>query len=1110
MACLLHLSMPFTLVAGTKVSITSGSFNQGSVWSPAGIPTASDDVIISGGHNITVNGPATVNTITISTAASLGWSGAHTLISNNGINVMGTMDVTGGNVTLSQQGKPFNITNGGKVIWDPADNTANGATLFTNGIENFEPTSSLIIKKWYNYQSVPLKAVITGHFGNLTLNTISGGLLYEWNQKNTFETHLVRGKLTIEQGWVVLDNTGSISHSVFGSIELKNINSYLDFHSGDHPGSFEVEAGSITNIGGTLNGITNGDGNISLHVTGDFINVGYVVLNYNSGTPGKGNGDATLVVDGKFRQPGGDFRGIFNLSTTTAGVSKLTFNDVEITGGQFMGHYACHTAGENSTIHIKGDLTVTLPTTLSRFRGNGLTSLGSISSNNGFGLIIDGECKVSGSTTSEFTTSASAGIENCTFNGKVTLMGCQVSLNYGDHGMVITSQAPFKVNGSQVELSKTSGTMTALFQDSVIIASGTLNLKSGDGTSTIVINGPYLQTGGVLNIYSNDVTAATTPVSFIINGNYTISGGEFCFDKHLTSAISHYCTLAGEIITLSGNAYIKSNNTTGVYGQLQYSRTGIMEYVAMNNTWNLHKVSQSITNACDLQIMQGDLQLASSNSPSAVMLKIYQGGTLDLRDRQVYSNSVLPASSILAEDGSLIRTKRTEGLYNGTASAAIHAGGNLKFQLENASCIEYYGDGPVTITPNGNIPEQQYGILKINLESGNSSAQLSAGNVVVKNTIIAEKGAINLNGNELRVINGKPGSVSTANGMFISEGNGKITIEKPEAGEHGWNFATTSLESLPFSFTPDANSSSYLTASTKPTSSDNFPYPIDPSGNAVTHLVVEGSNASARMLDRWYIVEAPGITADITLSYTESEKTVPGTLINENIAITSWRDQTWTLPKGKGKRPEHSSTAQKLSEWGVLTMIAWPEARKADLLSFSAKRKGKEVDISWTSAAPNDADTYTVERSADGQNFDDIATLPSAGNNSNQGYSTTDRKPYISSSWYRLRQKDRSGSESWSDKVQVSPEGNDQLQVISTNPNPFTNYFEVTCNVPEEGSVTIQILSIKGQQVDAQTYNSTAGRNTFAWQMNKELPEGIYILWISDGIRKTATKIYKQ
>jgi len=1104
-------------IAITRTSVASGPFNSPNTWYPAGIPANADNIVVASGNTVSVNTGAYISNLTVQTGGKLDWSATHMLTINGSLTVHGTLDNTGGNISFPNAGNVFTIGAGGTVIWNPSDNTTTGATLFINSIENFDPASTLIIKQWFNYQSIPLTSLVTGDFGNLTLTTLSGGLMFEWNQKNGFETHHIHGKLTVDQGWIVLDNTGSISNTQIGSIELKNINSYLDFHSGDHPGTFTVTTGSITNIGGTLNGINNGDGNINLNVTGDIVNVGYMVLIYNSGIIGKGNGNVTMDVGGTYRQPGGDFRGIFNLSSTTAGTVRFNFHDAEITGGQFMGMYSCHTSGATSQIHFRGNLKLSLLSSQGKFRGNGLTSLGGTTSNAGLEFTVDGKLNVSGHAAADILTSGASGQETFTVKSNSYFTGAQFALNMGSHNVVAEFNAPLTINGGSLILSQTLGTLTGIFNDSINIKSGTFVLKGENGPSTVVMNGPYTQSGGNVWLYSNAAHPAVTPVNCIINNNFNHTGGHLTFDSNPASTTTHKLTVAGEAFSVSDSAYIGSANTNGYYGLIEYGYPGSMQYHSAGNSWTIRQVKQQIKSGCTLKPVTGAIVVASSATYVADLFQVNTGGILDLGNAQIRSNALQLNSGLRAEPGSLIRLSRQEGFYDGTQQAAVSAAGNITCSLDENSTIEYYGAGPVTLTGTGtgtaNNELAQYGILKINLDNNTSIATAASDYVIARTKILVQSGILDLYSKTITVSGGLPGSITTIDGMIRSEGAGKVKVLNPKAGLHAWNFCTASNKMLPFALSLQANSNSFLAVSTQPSSVENFPYPAPPAGLPISNLNVGGSHAANRMVDRWFKIEAPATNGTLTLSFATSENTLPSTLSDDNIAITCWKNNSWTEPEGnRGTGTNNNSvTASMNTVTGVYALVAWPDNRHANLLTFTAEKEQQDVMLKWKVNRDNDARNFTAERSADGATFIPLGTISALPSGQEHSYDIVDKNPLSGAAWYRIKQYDYSGMVRLSEAVRITLGKNTegQISIVNITPNPFHNQFSLVCDFPEPGPVTVQVLSSGGQLIDTKKYTATDGTNTFNWEDNRNLPEGIYILIVSDGKRKSTSKIYK-
>ncbi|MEO5571261.1 MAG: hypothetical protein ABIT08_00455, partial [Bacteroidia bacterium] len=455
----------------TKHSTASGTWNNPASWSPYGVPQSIDNTIILSTHTITVDNAAEANSITIDENGELKFLQAKILTLHAALIVYGKMTMNNGDLHFSSGS--FILGPNSTFTWEPNSNTPAGASLFTNGTEHFDPSSTLIIKKWYDYSSVPLGSVVTGDFGNVTLNSLSNGLLYEWNQNNQFETHKILGTLTIDQGWIVLDKSGSIGNTVIGNIILLTPNSFLDFHKGTHNGSFIVTTKNISNTGGSLNGIYNGNGTVALNVTGNFYNLGNVTLIYNTGVFNVGNGNATLNVAGDFNQSAGDFRAIFNLTTTNAGVADLTFNNINLTGGIMISHYACHSSIASCNFKVNGNLNINFNNTTDKFRVVGLTSLSGIFNNAKANLSVNGNLVIAGNPNAEFTSSGSVGAETVTIGGNISISGGTNNFNMGSH------QVTFNTNGA------------------IQITGGTTALSKFPGTATVKIGGNYTQSSGI-------------------------------------------------------------------------------------------------------------------------------------------------------------------------------------------------------------------------------------------------------------------------------------------------------------------------------------------------------------------------------------------------------------------------------------------------------------------------------------------------------------------------------------------------------------------------------------------------------------------------------------
>ncbi|MEM6641857.1 MAG: DUF2341 domain-containing protein [Bacteroidota bacterium] len=97
-----------------------------------------------------------------------------------------------------------------------------------------------------------------------------------------------------------------------------------------------------------------------------------------------------------------------------------------------------------------------------------------------------------------------------------------------------------------------------------------------------------------------------------------------------------------------------------------------------------------------------------------------------------------------------------------------------------------------------------------------------------------------------------------------------------------------------------------------------------------------------------------------------------------------------------------------------------------------------DVQVNWATATETNNDFFTLERSFDGENFVEVATIEGAGNSSDLlNYTFLDKQPYVGISYYRLKQTDFDGSFTLSYVVTVNMDIKNALSYeIALYPNP--------------------------------------------------------------------------
>jgi hypothetical protein len=134
------------------------------------------------------------------------------------------------------------------------------------------------------------------------------------------------------------------------------------------------------------------------------------------------------------------------------------------------------------------------------------------------------------------------------------------------------------------------------------------------------------------------------------------------------------------------------------------------------------------------------------------------------------------------------------------------------------------------------------------------------------------------------------------------------------------------------------------------------------------------------------------------------------------------------------------------------------------LASFDAKARGRNVDVSWSTASEQGTDRFEIERS------DALA-----GTDDTYGTTQDSREYYFRDVnvpsgryLYRLTTVDRDGARGRSGSVEVEI-GADGNGVITITPQPVTTEARLSIELSEGGLATIEIVNNLGQVVDVRS-----------------------------------------
>ncbi|REK06929.1 MAG: T9SS C-terminal target domain-containing protein [Bacteroidetes bacterium] len=1099
-----------------KTSLFSGNWSNPSLWSPAGIPAPGDHVLIGSGQTILADTDATCLNMTVSAYSTLNMLAGRRITVNGNLTVGGTFDMNGGNITLGSPGLQFNLEAGSHFIWNPGINTSAEATLFTRGVENFAPTSTLTIKRWFNY-STALGALVTGNFGNLVLNSpaASGSGIAEWNQNNEFQNHLILGTLTVDQGWITLDKSGNISNTFLKDVVLTSVNSSLYFHSGNHPGTFTVQTGSINNTGGNFIGLNDGNGNVHVNVTGSFTNRGNVKIINNSGVMFVGNGNAIFTVAGTFTQFTGDTRFIYNITTSNSGVFTANFSELILNGGIFMGQTACHTSGGTATLNISGNCTVNFSGNSDKFRGTSLSSIGLNQNNIRFNMTIGGNLFYNGPAASEFTSSASFGTETAVINGNLQVNGGVMSFNYGtsaaSHDNNVTVMGDVIQNGGTIFFSRNGGTAGINLKRDLNLNAGLMIMKGSTGTTNILLERHYNQLGGTLQLHSNTILVTQDKISLNVQGNFTQSAGTLTFDDNANDlGAVHELIISGPVYNIAGNGMMsRAGNGNGmVQGLIRFTRSGNVDY-SRSPGHLIQNVRQEAEAGCTINIAGGNIQIASHNLGNN-FFRIKTGATVLLNSSQFLSNGTYLYSGIRIDSAGTLQTRHSKGMYDGTSTAAINALSNMDYSLDPHAIIEYAGPDNQILTGSGINSlireDHKYGILRINMNAA-ESAWIGNSNVHVRRRLELVSGGLVLNNRTLNIENGKTDGISRQSGYVKSESEQSyITWKNMDFSIHEFPFGTGRLagEYIPVRFQPVSGSTADVSISTYGTGSNNLPLPSDLISGSLSLIGNPSSNSAGvaenDVIDRYWKIVASGITANVTLTYMGSENTLAPEVRGNVMAIQSWNGSGWNAPAGSGFGTSTGTgtvTVSNTSSFSNWIVRANNGVLPIELGKFDAQFKDPNVHVSWVTVSEVNNNYFDVERSNDGRNFTSIQRIQGAGNSTSMiHYTYKDESPLSGRSFYRLKQTDFDGKFSYSDSRSVinSKMPEKLLNLNSFGPNPFNDYFKLSFNSREDEMIEMMFTNSSGKVLQREFFNAEKGENIFEFTQGHSLPPGIYII----------------
>lgn len=264
-----------------------------------------------------------------------------------------------------------------------------------------------------------------------------------------------------------------------------------------------------------------------------------------------------------------------------------------------------------------------------------------------------------------------------------------------------------------------------------------------------------------------------------------------------------------------------------------------------------------------------------------------------------------------------------------------------------------------------------------------------------------------------------------------------------------------------------------------------------PAGTSLCGLATEGD-----VVDRFWTIDVPGYTANPTATmrfyYNPGDVTFP----EEDLLAQRWNSALadackWETPVGTAFPINNyvEVTTSSFSPWALTNKN---NPLPIELLSFTANciplpnGEGQGVGLKWTTASEINNDYFSIERSADGVTFENIATIQGAGNSSTQiNYEFADIPPLsneVGAWYYRLKQTDFDGSYSYSPIIAVKSCAHIQQTTIQNIYTQLDGEIHIIINSPIAQTYNLAFYNAIGQIITKDVINVQKGENNYTLQ----------------------------
>lgn len=189
--------------------------------------------------------------------------------------------------------------------------------------------------------------------------------------------------------------------------------------------------------------------------------------------------------------------------------------------------------------------------------------------------------------------------------------------------------------------------------------------------------------------------------------------------------------------------------------------------------------------------------------------------------------------------------------------------------------------------------------------------------------------------------------------------------------------------------------------------------------------------------------------------------------------------------------------------------IVAPIVLASKVIQFSGAAD-EQVHLNWSVSSNETGSHFEVEKSYNGSSFKTQTLIFYTDRQGEEVYSFTEATPSSSIVYYRLKIVDINGKITYS-KIIALELGDVNLNLTaSVYPNPFSDNFKINIRSVKEGTITLRILSLFGQEMISEKVNIQPGQNTIVLSEVQKLTSGVHVLQLVTDKGAISQKIIKK